>query len=139
MTDLINGHVLVPVAEPDDARATAATLEPYHPDRVTVFHVIEKGGGVPDKTPVKQSETLAAESLEAFRERFPDAELATDYRRDVVEGVIEAGHRLDVDAIVFRPRGGPRIVQFLAGDRSLKLVTEADRPVISLPDPDSEA
>jgi hypothetical protein len=138
MTDLITGHVLVPVADPDDARATAAALEPYHPDRVTVFHVVEKGGGVPDKTPVEQSETLAAESLVGFRERFPDAELATDYRRDVVEGIIEAGDRLDVDAIAFRPRGGPRIVQFLAGDRSLKLVTEAEHPVVSLPDPGSE-
>jgi nucleotide-binding universal stress UspA family protein len=139
MTDVLDGHVLVPVADPDDARATAAALVPYQPGRVTVFHVIEKGGGVPDKTPVEQSETLAAESLEVFRERFPDAELATDYRRDVVESIVEAGDRLDVDAIAFRPRGGPRIVQFLAGDRSLTLVTQANRPVVSLPDPDSEA
>lgn len=139
MTDLINGHVLVPVADPNDARATAAALEPYHSGRVTVFHVIEKGGGVPDKTPVEQSETLADESLEAFREQFPDAELATDYRRNVVAGVVEAGNRLNVDAIAFRPRSGSRIVQFLAGDRSLKLVTEADRPVVSLPDPGSRA
>ena len=139
MTDLINGHVLVPVANPNDARATAAALEPYHSGRVTVFHVIEKGEGVPDKTPVEQSETLAAESLEAFQEQFPDAELATDYRRNVVESIVEASGRLDVDAIAFRPRRGSRIVRFLTGDRSLKLVTEADRPVVALPDPGSEA
>jgi hypothetical protein len=55
----------------------------------------------------------------------------------VVEGVIRAADRLDVDSIAFRPRGGPRIVQFLAGDRSLKLVTAANHPVISLPEPDA--
>jgi nucleotide-binding universal stress UspA family protein len=136
MTALITDHVLVPVADPDDARTTATALEPYAPNRITVLHVIEKGDGVPDKTPVEQSEQLAADSFEAFRETFPDVETATDYRRDVVEGIIELADALDTSAIVFRPRGGSRIVRFLAGDRSLKLISEADRPVVALPDPE---
>jgi hypothetical protein len=127
-------HVLVPVADQEDARATAQALEPYEFDRITVLHVVEKGEGVPDKTPVEQSEQVAADAFDAFRETFPDIETAITYRRDVVEGIIEAAGEVDASAIVFRPRGGARLVQWLAGDRSLRLTTEADRPVISVPE-----
>ena len=132
MTTGFTEHALVPVADHEDARTTAEVLEPYEFDRITVLHVVEKGGGVPDKTPVEQSEQVAAEAFEAFRETFPDAETETTYRRDVVEGIIEVAGGLDASAIVFRPRGGARILQWLSGDRSLRLITEADRPVISV-------
>jgi nucleotide-binding universal stress UspA family protein len=138
MTTHVTNHVLVPVADSEDARLTALALEPYAPDRVTVLHIVEKGEGVPDKTPVEQSEQLADEAFTGFQKIIPDAETATNYRRDVVEGIIEVADELDVSAIMFRPRGGSRIVQFLAGDRSLKLISEANRPVIALPDPDEQ-
>jgi len=66
-------NVLLPVANEDDARITARKLEPYSPSHVTVVHVVEKGEGVPDKTPVEQSEGVAEKSYEAVRETFPDA------------------------------------------------------------------
>jgi len=127
------GHVLVPVANPKDAERTATELKPYNPAKVTVVHVVEKGEGVPDKTPVEHSKSVAQEAYSTFKMAFPDAETHTDYGRDVVDTITNVASDIDATAIVFASRGGNRIVQFLAGDLTLKLVTEADRPVIGLP------
>ncbi|MFA9417916.1 universal stress protein [Natrinema sp. HArc-T2] len=131
-------HVLVPVANENDAEKTALALEPYDPDKVTVLHVVEKGEGVPDKTPVEQSENIAAESYAAVRRVFPDANDHTAYARDVVAAIFEAADEVDASAIAYRSRGGNRLMQFLSGDHSLKLVTQANRPVIALPRTDGD-
>ncbi|WP_411965446.1 universal stress protein [Haloferax sp. YSMS24] len=132
MTQSFTESIVVPVADQTDARKTATELETYDVGDVTVLHVVEKGDGVPDKTPVVQSEEVASESFAAFHESFPEAETRVVYRRDVVRGIMEVAQELDASAIVFRPRGGARILQFLSGDRSLRLITEAKRPVIAL-------
>ena len=126
-------HVLVPVANREDAIATARRLEPYGPDSVTALHVVEKGMGVPDKTPVEQSEKLAEESYAAVRSVFPDADDHTAYARDIVGAIFEAAEDVDASAIAYRVRPGNRIMQFLSGDLSLKLITQGERPVIALP------
>jgi nucleotide-binding universal stress UspA family protein len=130
------GHVLLPVAHAEDARVTAERLEPYDPDRVTTLHVVEKGGGVPDKTPVEQSEQLAEEAFVAVRRVFPDADDYTAYARDIVDKIFDVAEEIDATAVVFRSRGGNRLIQILSGDRTLKMVTEADVPVIALPQTD---
>ena len=126
-------HVLVPVANEEDARTSARALEPYGPERVTTLHVVEKGKGVADKTPVEQSEAIAEDAFAALRETFPEAEDHTAYARDVVGAIFEAADEVGASAIAYRSRGGGRLMQFLSGDLSLRLVTEADRPVIALP------
>ena len=126
-------NVLLPVAHEEDALATATALEPYSPAHVTALHVVEKGGGVPDKTPVEQSEEVAEDAYAAVRTVFPDADEHTAYARDVVGAIFDAAEEVDASAIAFRSRGGNRLMQFLSGDLAMKLVTKADRPVIALP------
>lgn len=137
MTRDLTGHVVVPVATEADAQTTAELLRSYRVGRITVLHVVEKGEGVPDKTPVTQSEAIAAAAFDAFRTVIPEVDAAITYRRNVVEAIVDVAEDVDATAIVFRPRGGSRIRQFLAGDRALKLVTEADRPVVALSEPDA--
>jgi hypothetical protein len=126
-------HVLLPLADKEDAVQTASALEPYQPAHVTALHVVEKGEGVPDKTPVEQSEAVAEDVYEAVRMVFPDADEHTAYSRDVVEAIFEAAEERDTSAIAYQTRGGSRLVKFLSGDHGLELVTESDRPVIALP------
>jgi len=130
-------HVLVPVAHEDDALKTAKALAQYNPKRVTVLHVVEKAGGAPDKTPVEQSEEIAANSYNTVRGIFPDADIHVKYARDIVGAIFEAAAEVDASAVAYRSRGGNRIVQFLSGDLSLKLVTTCELPVIALPQVES--
>lgn len=132
-TQQLLGHLLVPVASETDARKTARALEPYEPDRLTIVHVVEKGNGVPDKTPVEQSEAVADAAFEVFRETFPEADDELVYERDIVQGIVDAANAVEATAVAFVPREESRLKQFLSGDRTLRLVTDADRPVISLP------
>ena len=126
-------NVLIPVAHDDDAHKTARALEPYNPTRVTALHVVEKADGAMDKTSVEQSEEIAADAYDAVRTVFPSAETHTAYGRDVPGTILDVASELDVSAIAYRSRGGNRLLQFLSGDQSLKLITKADRPVIALP------
>ena len=138
MSQSLTAHLVVPVANADDARATARSLREYPHGEVTVVHVVEKTGGAPDKLSLEQAEQLAEKSFVAFQEVMPDVEAELVYDEDVVEGIIDLAVAVDGSAIAFRPRGGSRLVQLLAGDRALKLVTEPDLPVIALTDTHAE-
>jgi len=135
MPESLTGHLVVPVDDAEDAHATATALQAYAVEKVTAVHVVEKGGGTPDTIPLEQAEQRAEEAFEAFVDVIPGAETEITYHTDVVEGVFDVAADRGATAIAFHPRGGSRLTQFLSGDTALRLITDADRPVIALPDP----
>jgi nucleotide-binding universal stress UspA family protein len=138
--DRLLARPLLAVANAPDARVSARALAPYvgTPERVVVVSVVEKAGGAPDKAPMEEVEAEAERAFDAVRDVLGPVETDLRYGVDVVETIIEAGREHDATAIVFTPRSGGRLVRLLTGDVALSLVTEADRPVVALPDPDRE-
>lgn len=140
MTDLL-ARLVVPVAEPDDARSTAWGLAKYIDDgdrgrEVVLIHVIEKAGGAPDKAGVEQREDIAREAFAAARAELEDrfsVESEIRYGTNVPEAIFAAAREHEASAVAFTPRGGSRIVQLLTGDVARSLVNDTDRPVIALP------
>ncbi|WP_226010385.1 universal stress protein [Halomicrobium salinisoli] len=141
MSDLFE-RVLLPIAEKTDAQATARAVQAHLDDdsRVIAVHVIEKAGGAPDKAGVEQRELEAEESFDALRDGLGDGDVDTEirYGTDVADTIFEAAADHDVSSIVITPRGGSRLVRLLTGDVALDIVTESDRPVVVLPDPERD-
>lgn len=131
------GRIVVPVADVDDAVATAAALSPYL-DRVrhiTAVHVIEKGGGVVDKAPIEKRRADAAVLLSTFEDRLNGAvtvDTRVAFGTDVVDTIVETALDVDAAAVVFHPRGGSRLTRLLSGDTAGRLVTGATLPIVSL-------
>ncbi|SNZ16188.1 Nucleotide-binding universal stress protein, UspA family [Natronoarchaeum philippinense] len=142
MTTPLFERALVPLASEDDARSTCRAIEPHLPEdcEIVAVHVIEKAGGAPDKASVEQREDVADHIFEIVTDRFPDRNVSTDvlYGTDVADTIIEYGGEVDASVVAFTPREAGRLVRLLTGDTMTSMVTETDRPVLVLPDPDDE-
>lgn len=139
MTELFE-RVLLPVADPEDARATCDALADHEVGSVVAVHVIEKAGGAPDKASVEQREEFAEDTFRAVEACLADSvpiETRVAFGTDVPDTIFEVADDIDATAIVITPRGGSRWIRLLTGDVALSLVTESDRPVVVLPDGES--
>jgi nucleotide-binding universal stress UspA family protein len=137
MADLLD-RVLLPVADEDDATASARALKNQQYGDVVVVNVIEKAGGAVDKASVEQRELDAEDMFAAASAVLGDVETDIYYGTDIVDTIFEAADDIDATAVVVTPRGGNRFVRLLSGDVALKMITENDRPVVVLPDGDSD-
>jgi len=139
MTELFD-RVLLPVANDEDASATVRAIEDYRNDdtEIVAINVVEKAGGAPDKAGVEQRELEAEDAFDVLRDALGDIETEIYYGTEVADTIFEAAADHDVSSIVITPRGGSRFVRLLTGDVALHLVTESERPVIVLPDPDDD-
>lgn len=134
-------HVLVPVASESDADATCSALLDHLPSvgRVTAVHVVEKASGAPDKAPLAKRRNDGKDLLSRVESRLEGRVPVTTrltYATNVVDALFDIAEEVDASAIVFRPRGGSRLLQLLTGDTATKIVTESEMPVVSLPDPE---
>jgi len=134
-------RVLVPVANEDDGKATAAALRPYVAGAdctVIAVHVIEKAGGAPDKASVEQRKQFARDIFAVVTDGLADTDITLEtelrYGTDIASALIDAAHELDASAIVFTPRGGSRWRKLLTGDVTHNLVNNSDIPILALPD-----
>ncbi|WP_435360370.1 universal stress protein [Haloarchaeobius sp. DFWS5] len=130
-------RIVVPVANDTDASATAAALSRYldEVDHLTVAHVIAKGGGAVDKAPMEKRQADANQFLSSVESRFADGttvDTRIEFGTSVAETIVETALDVDATAIVFRPRGGNRLVRFLSGDTGVRIAAEADVPVVSI-------
>lgn len=139
MAELLD-RVVVPVATIDDAEITAEAIESNlaaQVGRILGIHVIEKGGGVPDKAPLEARESEADEILETFTDRLASADIDLDtavlYGTDLTETVVEAIEEEDATALVFCPRHAGFVTRLLTGDRARSLLEASPVPVVSLP------
>lgn len=141
MPETLFRKVLIPVASESDAETTCRALLP-HLDRdaseAKVVHVIEKADGAPDKTSPEQLQEEAEKMFDRVIEQFTNAdftnfETEVQYGTNVADTIIEAGRQYGASAIVFTPRGGSRWARLLTGDVAYSLLTNTDRPVITLP------
>lgn len=136
--------VLVPIADPDDARETARAVRPYLDDgtELLVAHVVEKGGGVPDKAAVEQREDYAEDAYGTFREELPEGVTMTSvtlYGRDVGETIVDGALEADASAIAYTPRGLNRWMKLLTGSVSSDIIENGELPVVVLPGDDGAA
>lgn len=127
MTVDIFDKIAVPIASPEDAETTCRVIIREIDEwvgHVVFIYVIEKAGGTPDKASVEQREEYANEIHETI--------IATLKDTDIVETVQYTADDFDATAIVFTPRGLSRWVRLLTGDIAYSLITEGDRPTVSL-------
>ncbi|KAB1186601.1 MULTISPECIES: universal stress protein [Haloferax] len=130
-------HIVVPIANEDDAIATATALSPHLDtlQRITAVHVIEKGGGVVDKAPMEKRLSDATRILSALESRLDDdvpIETRVEFGTNPAETIVETALDANATAIAFLPRGGNRFVRLLSGDTADRLVANSEVPVVSL-------
>ncbi|WP_435551779.1 universal stress protein [Natrinema sp. CGMCC1.2065] len=145
MTEPLFRRIVVPIANRDDATATATALRPHvaGTDRtVIVVHVIEKSSGAPDKASVEQRKRYAEDVFAIVTDEFDDSRISIEtdlrYGTDIATAIIVAAHDSDASAIAFTPRGGSRWRKLLTGDVSHNLIEDSDIPVLVLPRPNGE-
>lgn len=135
-------RVVVPVANREDAKATAKALRPYLDAEIgelLAVHVIEKAGGAPDKASVEQRELQAEDIFSILTEELADPTVTLEteilFGTDIAQTILDGAHEANASAIVFTPRGGSKWMKLLTSDVTTGLINASVIPILVLPDP----
>lgn len=137
METLDFAHLLVPMANLEDAKRTCSQLEEYldpSVETLTIVHVIEHTEGYLDPTSPEALEEEAEKIfayVESYFEDGPEVTRELRYGTDTIEEIVAAAEELDVSAIGFSPRPKNRLEQLLTENTSYRLVTESHSPVVA--------
>jgi len=137
-------HLLVPIANVDDAKRTCDALDEYlgsDIQTITIIHVIEQTEGYIDPASPEALEQEAKELfsyVEDYFEDGPEIQRELRYGTDAIEEIIAAADELDVSAIGFAPRPKNRLQQLLTENTSYRLVTESHHPVVAFSQGDDD-
>ncbi|WP_255171010.1 universal stress protein [Natrononativus amylolyticus] len=137
-------RILVPVANETDAKTTCEAIERSFSTDTSLHtvHVIEKGGGAPDKAPLEARQEQAQAIFDFVTGSLESAgfEVTTEirYGTDVIDEILAAAEETAADAIAFVPREGSRLTRFLTGNKTKSLIDSDRVPVIVLPNPDAQ-
>ncbi|APX98511.1 MULTISPECIES: universal stress protein [Natrialbaceae] len=136
MASSILKHIVVPVANEDDATETCKALDSYIDDEteiITIVHVIEKTPGYMDKAPLEARQQQAERVFSIIEDYFqtgPVIQRELRYGTDVVDEILDAAEEHDATAIGFTHRESTRLQRLLSGKGSYRLTTESEQPVV---------
>lgn len=137
MTDPLTTHLLVPIANVEDAKRTCEELDEYldaDVERITVVFVIERTEGFMDQAPPEALKQEAEAVFSYVEEYFSDGPAVRRELRagtDPIEEIVAAADELDVSAIGFSPRPKTRLQRLLTENGSYRLITESCHPVVA--------
>jgi len=128
-------RVLVPVASEEVATQTARTAAEHLEEAtdVVVLHVVQDEDAFADATDAEW-EAFAGDAFDAFRAAYPTP-IETEIRHgtDIPDTIFSTAADVDATAVLFLPRGGSRWRQLMSGDVARTLVSDAELPVVALP------
>ncbi|QWC20302.1 universal stress protein [Halorubrum sp. 2020YC2] len=130
-------RILVPIAGPDDAEATARALRP-HLDPGTTLIVTHVTQGATDETTVETGrDQFAGATYETFADILYrddlEFEWATLEAREVAAALVDAIGMTEATLVAFTPRDIDAWKRAITGDPGGRLIREADVPVMVFP------
>lgn len=138
MNDELFERILIPIAGPDDAEATARAVRP-HLDPDTTLIVTHVTAGESAETTIKTGrDQFAGATYETFYDILYRDDLTFEWvtleAPEVAAGLVDAIDMTEATLVAFTPRDIDAWKRAITGDPGSRLIREAEVPVMVFPD-----